>query len=94
MGKLYSNCISLGWFCGTASSLSRLGLRSYSGPFDWYFSHYWAVLNQIENDFKDFMKWENLELSLDDASGRTFCDRKYGFCCNHDIKRTLSLSTK
>lgn len=30
----YDNCISLGWFCGTASSLSKLGLRNFSEPFD------------------------------------------------------------
>ena len=54
--RQYKNCISLGWFCGTASALSKLGLRSHSGPFDWYFSKYSAVLDQIENDFIDFMK--------------------------------------
>lgn len=61
----YENCISLGWFCGCASSLSKLGLRSASGPFDWYFSDLWAVLEQIENAFKDFMRRENLKKSTD-----------------------------
>lgn len=82
--ETYSNCISLGWFCGTASSLSKLGLRSNSSPFDWYFSHYWAVLKQIENDFSDFMKRENLETEKDNK--KVFKDTKYGFYCNHDVK--------
>jgi hypothetical protein len=76
--------VSLGWFCGTASSLSKLGLRSQSGPFDWYFSHYWAVLNQIENDFQDFMVKENLK--IEDRDIRVFKDIKYGFRYPHDIK--------
>ena len=83
-GAPYSNCISLGWFCGTASSLSKLGLRSYSSPFDWYFSHYWAVLRQIDDDFQDFMKKENLEVEEDNKT--IFNDKKYGFCCKHDVK--------
>lgn len=34
--------------------MAKLGLRSHSGPFDWYYSDYWAVLKQMENDFSDF----------------------------------------
>lgn len=83
----YKNCISLGWFCGCASSLSKLGLRSASGPFDWYFSDLWAVLEQIENAFKDFMRRENLKKSTDNH--QTFIDTKYGFCCNHDIQESF-----
>lgn len=35
MINTYENCISLGWFCGTASAMSMFGLRCFSGPFDW-----------------------------------------------------------
>ncbi|WP_294240056.1 DUF1796 family putative cysteine peptidase [Pseudobutyrivibrio sp.] len=80
----YKNCISLGWFCGTASALSKLGLRSHSGPFDWYFSSYKGVLANLENDFADFMKKDNLV--LDKENPKTFFDTKYGFHCNHDVK--------
>ncbi len=82
-GALFENCISLGWFCGTALSMVECGLRSYSGPFDWCFSDLKSVLYMIENDFKDFMLKENLEVSKDDP--KVFCDFKYGFYCNHDI---------
>ena len=81
----YENCISLGWYCGTASSLSKLGLRSHAGPFDWYFSDYWAVLKQIEMKFSDFMTKSNLEIY--DEAGKEFTDKVYGFHCNHDIKK-------
>jgi len=76
--------VSLGWFCGTASSLSKLGLRSHSGPFDWYFSNFWAVISQIENNFKEFMLKENLEIV--DENVKVFRDIKYGFHCNHDVE--------
>ena len=85
----YDNCFSLGWFCGTASALSKLGLRTRSGPFDWYFLDYWAVLNIIENDFRDFMKKENLEL-IDGWEG-AFKDKKYDFICNHDIHEDFEI---
>lgn len=83
----FTNSISLGWFCGTASSLAKLGLRSHSGPFDWYFSDFWAVLNQIESGFSDFMQRDNLCIA--DEHGKVFRDTKYGFYCNHDIKENL-----
>lgn len=80
----FFSCISLGWFCGTASAMEKHGLRSFSGPFDWYFSDYPSVLKVIETDFKDFMSKENLEIMKDDP--KVFIDKKYGFLCNHDIK--------
>ena len=82
--QIYSSCVSLGWFCGTASSLSRLGLRSESGPFDWYFSDYSSVLRLIDNGFLDFMNKGNLK--VDTNNPHVFEDVKYHFTCNHDIK--------
>lgn len=85
----FDNCFSLGWFCGTASSLSQLGLRSFSGPFDWYFSDFSSVLNQIDKEFTDFMKKENLEVT--DNNLLVFKDTKYNFYCNHDIKENFEI---
>lgn len=87
LDRQYSNCFSLGWFCGTASSLGKLGLRGHSGPFDWYFSDYSGVLKQIETGFTDFMNMENLE--VDPQNEKAFKDLKYGFYCNHDVKNTF-----
>ncbi len=83
----FKNCVSLGWYCGCASSLSKLGLRSASGPFDWFLSCYKSVLSIIENSFSDFMLADNLELSLEYEN--TFFDKKYGFLCNHDIQESF-----
>lgn len=85
--QIYDNCISLGWFCGTASSMSLHGLRSCSGPFDWYYSDLNAVLEVIENDFSDFLLRENLQV-VDDKP-KEFFDTKYGFYYNHDIKENF-----
>ena len=89
MGQMeyYDNCLSLGWFCGIASSLSKLGLRNFSGPFDWYFSDFDSVINQIDNEFIDFMKKENLEIIENKPA--EFRDKKYNFYCNHDIKENF-----
>lgn len=83
----YKHCISLGWFCGVAASMSRYGLRSHSGPFDWLFSDLDAVIELIQTDFYDFMARENLFLDANDPL--IFHDRKYGFICNHDIQQNF-----
>lgn len=87
METKFERCISLGWFCGVASAMSRLGLRSASGPFDWYVSDYWAVLSQIENDFREFMVRDNLRIAATNC--KAFEDAKYGFYCNHDIRENF-----
>lgn len=80
---MFENFISLGWFCGTAASMSKYGLRSRSGPFDWYFSNFSGVLSCMENDFADFLDRNNLVL-LDDRPGE-FLDTKHGFHYNHEV---------
>ena len=85
----YDNCLSLGWFCGTACSLSKLGLRNFSGPFDWYFSDFDSVIKQIDNEFIDFMKKKNLEIIENKPT--EFRDKKYNFYYNHDIKENFEI---
>ncbi|MBQ9990094.1 MAG: hypothetical protein IJP31_04020 [Lachnospiraceae bacterium] len=84
----YENCVSLGWFCGTASSMALHGFRACSGPFDWFFSDLPSVLKIIEKNFEDFMIKENLVVSPNKP--HEFTDRKYGFRCPHDIKNNLT----
>ncbi len=83
LNRRFDCCVSLGWFCGTASSMGKCGLRSHAGPFDWYLSDFEPVLKMIETDFSDFMKKENLV--VDNTDHTVFLDVKYGFRCNHDI---------
>lgn len=79
----FDNCISLGWFCGTASALSAHGLRSFSSPFDWCYSNLDSVLKMIEHDFEEWMLKENLQVV--EKHPKWFLDIKYGFSYNHEI---------
>ena len=81
---MFEHCFSLGWSCDTACSLSRLGLRSEAGPFDWLLSDFPAVLSQLENGFTDFMNQEHLK-KIDSDPGY-FYDKKYKFVGVHDIR--------
>lgn len=80
---MFENFISLGWFCGTAASMSKYGIRSRSGPFDWYFSNFPGVLACMENDFTDFLDRKNLVM-LDNMPGE-FLDTIHGFHYNHEV---------
>lgn len=84
--EMFEYCISLGENCNVAGSMGQLGLRSAAGPFDWMVSGYRQVLEQLENDFADFMQKENLEPYPTEPL--RFRDRKYGFSCIHDIKNS------
>ncbi len=80
---MFENFISLGWFCGTAASMSKYGLRSWSGPFDWYFSNFPGVLACMENNFTDFLDRKNLVVL--DGLPEEFLDTKHGFHYNHEV---------
>ncbi|MCM1087826.1 MAG: papain-like cysteine peptidase [Muribaculaceae bacterium] len=81
--EVFSNFISLGSACQTASSMAKYGLRGWSAPFDWLVtdSLQW-VLHYMENDFEDSLERENLE--RDKNNPKTFMDRKSGFVFRHD----------
>ena len=81
---MFENFISLGYYCGVAAAMSKLGIRSVSGPFDWYISNnFEKVLDCLENDFSNFLKKENIELKY----GKTLIlDNQYEFCMGHEIK--------
>lgn len=82
---MFSNFISLGSACLTASSMSKYGLRSCSGPFDWLVtdSLEW-VLHYMENDFEDFLLKDNLERMAEYP--KAFRDKASGFVFHHDYE--------
>lgn len=41
---MYKRVISLGWFCGTASEIKRIGLRDASYPFDWLITYDFSTI--------------------------------------------------
>lgn len=80
---MFSNFISLGCACPTASSMSKYALRSWSGPFDWLVTEQFdKVLYYMENGFEGFLEKENLERFK--GSPLKFQDKKSGFVFLHD----------
>lgn len=80
---MFENFISLGYFCGVAASMSKLGVRSCSGPFDWYISGFQGVLDCIEADFCGFLDVNSLEVV---SNGIAFKDKNHDFYLGHEIK--------
>ncbi len=81
---MFRHYISLGCFCGTASAMSKYGLRSFSGPFDWCVSSLSGILHFMENNFTDFLCRENLKVA--DEYFWVFEDTKYNIRFLHDVK--------
>jgi len=54
-GQLFTEAISLGTMCHGASELRRLGLRAFSGPFDWLFTTPEIVAHALKDNFRCFL---------------------------------------
>ena len=89
MDKYYKNYISLGYFCGVAQDLEKMGLRNQSSPFDWGISNFENVIDAIDNKFYGFMDYENL--SQDVNIRNHYRDDLYRFYFFHDFSQYRSL---
>ncbi len=87
--KIYSNFVSLGYFCSIALELEEMGLRNCSYPFDWCISDYTGVEQAIFTRFEGFMEYENLYQYKEKKS--LYRDTKYGITFVHDFDRYTSL---
>lgn len=58
---MFERVISLGWWCGPAIELKRIGYRDSSYPFDWLLSHDFEKLVQLISD-KEVMYFLNEEM--------------------------------
>lgn len=54
--------INLGYDCQVAYHYDRMGLRSFSGPFDWFMIPLSALLGILSNDFRDYFAYNNLKI--------------------------------
>lgn len=80
---MFNAFISLGQSCKTASSMSKYGLRAFSGPFDWLISDdFQWVLRFIETDFSDFIRCDQLESYM--GHPKRFKDKASGFIFLHE----------
>ena len=61
MHSKYNIIYSIGCDCATASYMNSVGIRSYSGPFDWLtHADFETRFNFMINDFKDFLNKSDL----------------------------------
>lgn len=86
---IYKNFISLGHYCGVASSMSKYGLRASSGIFDWITSSFEGVLRCFENDFNEFFHFNNLQIN--EVDSKKIFDSKYKFWFIHDVNNDLNI---
>ena len=87
----FQNFISLGYFCGIARDLEKIGLRDFSSPFDWTISNFESVIRLINTNFKDFMKYENLAQNVNNG---VYLDEINQIYFYHDFSIKKSLSEK
>lgn len=80
---MFDNFVSLGSNCAVASSMSKFGLRGWSGPFDWIItSSFEWVLHFMDTGFEYFLEKENLEQSK--KNPKEFKDKQSGFYFLHE----------
>ncbi len=85
----YSNYISLGYFCGVAGDLEKLGLRSTSSPFDWCEASFIKCIELIDTGFNDFMRYDHLLQST--KNREIYMDEEYDFFFFHDFSKYIPL---
>lgn len=85
----YKNYVSLGYFCNVASDLEELGLRNTSSPFDWNISLFEGVIKAIDDEFDEFMMYDNLVQS--EKYRQNYYDPKYKMWFFHDFNKYESL---
>lgn len=80
---------SIGKKCQPAGRLKRLGLRSFSGPFDWFASQKMPEITKvIENGTDHLFLKENLKINGIYKDCLDVTDTKTGFRSIHDIPDT------
>ena len=85
--KQYSNFISLGYFCGVADDLRKLGLRSVAYPFDWCLTDFKGIIELIDTRFVGFLDYQNMEQSV--RVRHHYRDSKFGVFFFHDFSFTV-----
>ena len=87
----YKSVVSLGFFCGPSQELERIGLRSYSLPFDWLITEdFKVVLSLIENNFESFLQEETLEQEKE-VNSKYYYDTEQGIHFYHDFSASINL---
>lgn len=88
----FKHVISLGFFCSVSSEMEKIGLRGASYPFDWVISDFKSVIECIENDFDDFLNYNNIVQYENERS--YYYDKKYKIHFYHDFSKYIDLNTQ
>lgn len=88
----FERIISIGFFCGGAMELEKLGLRDKSYPFDWIISDIHSIAELLANDFQDLFDEELLFRNTEYS--HIIHHKKYRFDFYHDFDRNLSIESQ
>ena len=88
----FQNFISLGYFCDVAKELEKLGLRSFSGPFDWNISSLNGVISAIENNFEGYLDYDCLQQNK--YYRKRYKNVRYDIAFFHDFSAYRSLASQ
>lgn len=90
----YDDVFSLGQWCATSMCLKKLGLRSFSGPFDWFGQdvRLGRYLGMISSGFRGFFAKEDMRKLKEDLSEGTevYMDAVNGWKTRHEFKMGVS----
>lgn len=80
----YDQVISLGWFCGPAMEIKRIGLRNASYPFDWLLTHDFRGLISAIAEEKSFRLY-NEDMLQYNADPSRWYNSRYTISLFHDF---------
>lgn len=87
--KNFDNVISLGFFCSIAKDIESLGLRNFSGPFDWMVTTWNGIFRCFQTNFEVFLKKENLYQA--DVDRCIYADKINNIIYFHDFSKYKTL---
>jgi len=85
--KKHKIFISLGMNCGCARNFERRNLSEAFFPFDWNITEPDSIYRILENDFKDFLKQENLVIKPGNPRMYHVIDTVYNIKIVHDFTK-------
>jgi len=92
--KKFSNIVPIGFFCGVAQELERIGLRNCAYPIDWLITELEPLIDCISCNFMDFLNLKYLEKDLTEKEQKyTYVvqNTKYHIKFFHDFQKGISI---
>ena len=88
---MFDHVISLGWFCGPAMEIKRVGLRDASYPFDWLMTHDFSrIISLIEK--KRYIKLYSDQMLQYESDPSKWYNQEYLISIFHDFNKYKKLN--